>query len=332
MASRVPEGFTPPYPAWAGQFFDPDSTYIVARFGVQSPQPGGNAEMLARIRDSFALPDGPRHVDRAWFADAAGWHNALFMAYWDDPSAFSDWTEQGAVRDWQRCQAPGLWMEVMALPVQRLETLYSCPNHAAGLSHVTPALAETPTHAYWGAMRDRIPAAQGDALASSLGEALPQPAQRETRGRRLRVKAPANLCVIRSAQDWGACGEAERSSYLESVAPVLERGTLGLRDPATGCCAAQLLRETTLDGEALDKTCVTAFFLSLAHLERWAETHPEHLAIFGSFMQMVQKHEARLDLKLWHEVAVLPEGALHAEYVDCHPGTGLLPWFEAEPA
>ena len=38
----------------------------------------------------------------------------------------------------------------------------------------------------------------------------------------------------------------------------------------------------------------------------------------------------QLDLQLWHEVAVLPHKEQLFEYVNCHPGTGLLPFFESE--
>ena len=44
-----------------------------------------------------------------------------------------------------------------------------------------------------------------------------------------------------------------------------------------------------MTGEPLDKTCMAAYFLLLGHLEHWAKTHPSHLAIFDSLMQMVQK-------------------------------------------
>lgn len=51
-------------------------------------------------------------------------------------------------------------------------------------------------------MRDRIPAAAGDPLASLYGHNVPRIEPGETRGRRLRVAVPANLCVIRSGQNW----------------------------------------------------------------------------------------------------------------------------------
>ena len=45
------------------------------------------------------------------------------------------------------------------------------------------------------------------------------------------------------------------------------------------------------------------------------------------FHRMVQQLEFQLDLKLWHEVIVLPHGPHVFEYVNCHENTGLLPYF-----
>jgi phenylacetaldoxime dehydratase/aldoxime dehydratase len=55
-----------------------------------------------------------------------------------------------------------------------------------------------------------------------------------------------------------------------------------------------------------------------------------NLAIYESFMQMVQKHNFQISLKLWHEVWTVPGSHLHLEYNNCHSFTGLLPWFEVE--
>ena len=66
----------------------------------------------------------------------------------------------------------------------------------------------------------------------------------------------------------------------------------------------------------------------LAHLEQWVSSHPTHLAIYDRFMAMVQEHNFQLNIKLWHEVAVLPGNGQQFEYINCHPETGLLPDFD----
>ena len=94
----------------------------------------------------------------------------------------------------------------------------------------------------------------------------------------------------------------------------------------TGCACSRFSKELTLDGKEINKTFGFAYFLTLGHLEKWSKTHPTHLAIFHSFLEMAQSL-GQIDLKLWHEVSVLPEGQVF-EYLNCHPKTGLLPWFK----
>jgi aldoxime dehydratase len=58
-------------------------------------------------------------------------------------------------------------------------------------------------------------------------------------------------------------------------------------------------------------------------MERWSESHPTHLEIFAAFMRMAQSLDFRL-LRLYHEVSVLRAEEQRFEYLNCHPGTGLL--------
>jgi aldoxime dehydratase len=95
----------------------------------------------------------------------------------------------------------------------------------------------------------------------------------------------------------------------------------------TGCCDLRFAEETDRDGATLKKTFGFGYFLTLAHLEKWSSTHPTHLAIFAKFLTMVREQGADLKLKLWHEVSVLPSTDQVFEYVNCHPDTGLLPYF-----
>ena len=119
---------------------------------------------------------------------------------------------------------------------------------------------------------------------------------------------------------------------MENVHPTLIKGMNFIRDNPleTGCCTNRFADEVDLAGNPQKKTFGCAYFLTLAHLEQWAEHHPTHLAIFGNFFKMVKYFNFQLDLKLWHEVSVLPGDNQLFEYVNCHPNTGLLPWFEVE--
>ncbi|NVL62774.1 phenylacetaldoxime dehydratase, partial [Pseudomonas syringae pv. actinidiae] len=46
--------------------------------------------------------------------------------------------------------------------------------------------------------------------------------------------------------------------------------------------------------------------------------------IFGGFMQYVQTLNFQVQLRLYHEIAVIPSEAQYFEYLNCHPGSGLL--------
>lgn len=146
------------------------------------------------------------------------------------------------------------------------------------------------------------------------------------------MKVPENLAIIRSGQDWTDCGGEELAQYNESVRPALVAGMNFLRDHAdeTGCCDLRFAEETSRDGSPMKKTFGLGYFLTLGHLEKWASTHPTHLAIFSKFLTMARVHGTNLKLKLWHEVSVLPAANQIFEYVNCHPETGLLPYFPSE--
>jgi len=178
-------------------------------------------------------------------------------------------------------------------------------------------------------MRDRILASSESDLRSAYGDHLPRLGATSTLDHRLRVTIPENLAVIRSGQDWTNCAASELAQFTESVQPALVEGMNFLRDHPgeTGCCDLRFAEETDGNGLTLRKTFGLGYFLTLGHLEKWASTHPTHLAIFANFLTMVREHGKDLKLKLWHEVSVLPSTDQVFEYVNCHPETGLLPYF-----
>jgi hypothetical protein len=49
-----------------------------------------------------------------------------------------------------------------------------------------------------------------------------------------------------------------------------------------------------------------SWWKSLAALERWAESHPTHLAIFGAAMKYLGTMGPAARLKLYHEVMLVP--------------------------
>ena len=49
-----------------------------------------------------------------------------------------------------------------------------------------------------------------------------------------------------------------------------------------------------------------SWWKSLAALERWSESHPTHVRIFGAAMQYLSKLGPAAKLRLYHEVTVAP--------------------------
>jgi aldoxime dehydratase len=63
---------------------------------------------------------------------------------------------------------------------------------------------------------------------------------------------------------------------------------------------------------------------SLAALERWAESHPTHVAIFGAAMKYLSTLGPAAKLKLYHEVTVARVDEQLYEYLNCHDRSGML--------
>jgi len=156
---------------------------------------------------------------------------------------------------------------------------------------------------------------------------MPEPRAHETRGKRIDVAGPHNLCLIRSGQDLRAVTGDEREDYETKIEPALSKGLAFLAEtPSTGCFDSRYMKHCTADGEPVDKTFGMQVFMSIKQLRDWAESHPTHLAIFSRFQAMAERLQGQFDLRLWHEVAVMPNGATSATYVNCHEKTGLLPY------
>jgi aldoxime dehydratase len=179
---------------------------------------------------------------------------------------------------------------------------------------------EVQEHAYWGGMRDRIPLSQ----TSEMAPAGSASAVRD--GSRVQVIPHDNLCLIRSGQDWGDTEATERKMYLEDVEPVLREGMDFLRDNgrSIGCYANRYMTVVASDGTPTEKSYGMSWWKSLAALERWAESHPTHVRIFGAAMKYLSTLGPAAKLRLYHEVTVARADEQFFEYVNCHPQTGML--------
>lgn len=321
---RVPDDYQPPYPSFVARYKPAVSRVVMAYFGVQyrGAAPAAATDALKEIAALFAVEGGPSHRDRASYADQSGFENVVTVAYWDDVARFDAWFA-AARQAWTGRQRDsiGTFIEVLRPAVARHETLFSSPDRPEGVAVVADGMSgEVQEHAYWGGMRDRIPLSQTDAMSPGGAPELIRD------GARLRVVAHDNLCLIRSGQDWSDMEASERKLYLDDVEPVLREGMDFLRDDglAIGCYANRYMQVLTADGSAAEKSYGQSWWKSLAALERWAESHPTHVRIFGAAMKYLSTLGPSAKLRLYHEVTVAAADEQFFEYLNCHPKTGML--------
>lgn len=307
---------------------------IFAQIGIQSKTADKiSSEFTAKIVESFKLENGPIHVDHGQFIDAANYQNRLFLAYWHDAESYQKWLEHEQVQQWwngHKLDADlGLYHEVAKIPVTHFETIHSIKNNNSGVTHFLK-LEETKEHAYWGSMRKRIPASSNEQFSSQLEKINAK--NKETFGKHLKAIAPDNVCLIRTAQDWTRCPTDEKETYFSLVEPALQKAYqyLNTHQVESGSINPKFVQELDEKNQPVEKTCVVSFFLSLKHLEEWTHKHPTHIALFGTFAEMLRRHNLSVQLSLWHEVSVLQSDDLELNYINCHPKTGFLPYVETK--
>ncbi|WGD56118.1 phenylacetaldoxime dehydratase family protein [Bradyrhizobium sp. CB1650] len=321
---RVPDDYQPPYPSFVARYKPGVDRVVMAYFGVQyrGALPAAATETLAEIDRRLAATVGPSHWDRAHYVDQSGHENNVSVAYWDDIARFDAWfAPTREVWTGSAREGIGTFIEVLRPAVARHETLFSSPGRPEGVAAIADGMSgEVQEHAYWGGMRDRIPLSQTDAMTPGGDPKLVRD------GARLRVVAHDNLCLIRSGQDWSDTEASERKLYLDVVEPVLREGMDFLRDDglAIGCYANRYMRVFRADGGASEKSYGQSWWRSLAALERWAESHPTHVKIFGAAMKYLSTLGPSAKLRLYHEVTVAAADEQFFEYLNCHPRTGML--------
>ncbi|MCK1402470.1 phenylacetaldoxime dehydratase family protein [Bradyrhizobium sp. 4] len=321
---RVPDDYQPPYPSFVARYKPGVNRVVMAYFGLQYRGTASAAatDALADIAARFAAEGGPSHWDRAQYVDQAGYENVVSVAYWDDIARFDKWFAP-AREAWTGTQRGGIgtFIEVLRPIVARHETLFSSLGRPEGVAAIAGGMSgEVQEHAYWGGMRDRIPLSQTDPMLPGGNPELIRD------GARLRVQAHDNLCLIRSGQDWSDTETSERKLYLDDVEPVLREGMDFLRNDGLGigCYANRYMRVLAAGGDASEKSYGQSWWKSLAALERWAESHPTHVRIFGAAMKYLSTLGPSAKLRLYHEVTVAAADEQFFEYLNCHPRTGML--------
>jgi aldoxime dehydratase len=323
---RIADDYAPPYPSFVARHKPSVQRLVMATFGVQwrgTPSPAAD-QATTWIASRFQSDGGPTHWDRARYVDEAGFTTIVTSAYWDDRAKFDSWfppVREGWTGDRRGFGATGTFIEVLCPSVEGFETLFSSLGRPEGVAVLADEMSgEVQEHAYWGGMRDRIALSQTTDMAPTGAIS----AIRD--GSRIRVMAHDNLCLIRSGQDWGDTEASERRMYLEDVEPVLREGMDFLRDDGReiGCYANRYVSVIATDGATSEKSYGMSWWKSLAALERWAESHPTHLRIFGAAMKYLSTLGPAAKLRLYHEVTVAHADEAFFEYFDCHPRTGML--------
>jgi hypothetical protein len=331
MACAYSQRAAPRFELWNLRLPDAVRQVRFVQFGIQAQSEAAAGDAAAELQALLALGDAPAELSRGVFVDVLGVTNLCWLAYWFDPAAYERWSGQVAVQDYwasRPAHGPlGYWRESAAVPVDNIDTLYTPHDpfkyEQAGVArHGTMEVCQL--HDYWGAVRDRMPAAAEGGLSVETGSYTP--AAGETLGQRIRLTAPANVCMARHHEDWRnspAFGEL----YQAKVKGVKEAGTRHLAShPELGCITARELAGQALDGKAIGRADAIAWFLSLDHLLDWARSDPSHQAIYTAFFNAATavKDGQVWDVPMWHEVFVVPQGGVEAEYVNCNNRTGFL--------
>ncbi|KAL1407290.1 hypothetical protein Q8F55_006711 [Vanrija albida] len=325
---RKPPNFAPAVQRYSALLPDTCDELVIAQFGVQARDAASlsSSAFAAWAGHALTLPSAPSTSDHARFVDAQGYTHHVLTGYWlAGFDAFRAATEAWwAAPERLAAGEPGVYREVVRVPPERFESIYWL-DYPGGLSaDAGVTLYPTPYCGYYGAMRDRL--VVDDVLEGAPVARGPGPA----RGR-WRVTPAHNTAVIRTAHTWSAMDAAQKADYDAKLAPPLARGMQFLEEHPDACLSLRWATSTDALGEPVQEKHATGYFASLGQMEHWSERHRTHAAIFSAAVGRYKFYGEKNQLRTWHEVAVLPGDREQLfEYVGCHAGTGLLPYFEAQ--
>lgn len=337
LPAKRPAGHKPAAPRHGLRWSRPVTAIISDWFGIQAADlpDSARARFFAMAKASFAEEDGPDCHETFRGDGEGGLSNVVIVGYWTDALRHARWAMRSSLVEWfrddvRRYSPVGAWRETVSVPYDRHETIYSENWYRVGIGRTQDSeIVSINQNGYFGAARDRLPISAIDPLESPYGSSAPRNQHVVGRGERLRVVAPLNMVTLRSGQYWAHAEGEQLEDYRERLQPKLMDGMRHLREhaQATGTLSLRILTNLDDEGNDLRETSVLAHFLSLKQLEDWSASHETHLAIYRHAIAMNRKHGAERQFVSWHELFV-PTTACF-EYVNCHPQTGLLPYFEA---
>ncbi|AUT65056.1 phenylacetaldoxime dehydratase family protein [Paraburkholderia terrae] len=318
------------------------SHVVFALYGFQARRPEAAKQYMDQLRRLFAETQGPNQVERAHYIDSDGYHCDVLMAYWIGREEFKKWSDTASVVMWwaglpaDPASDVGFWREVMCTPKERFQHSTFIDKKAA-IALLLP-LVRSPHFGYTGSGRDRYAASKYDDFETPYAD-VPDAVVRASKGKRIRISIPDNIYFTREGQNWDSAVEADRAMWRESMEPVIGQWVEALQhEPkTTGSLSMRPCREQDLEsGAEIERQSQFGFVISRRHIEHAARTHPTHLSLLKSWRAFSNDVAERarsggIDswVHIWVEGHILKKDELDAQYVNCHPRTGLLPYFVA---
>ena len=321
-----PDGFEAPYDAYEPRFKQLDDLVMVI-FGIEI-RSGDGREMEARFLQTLQHKGGPHLLEHGQVKDGFGPNSKVWFAYWRSQEDYANWCAVSGVEALFADEALlvgdiGLWREYCYISLDHNETSYSREENITGLGNFCDNIEVTPHHGYWGSARDRMVATVNDDL-DAQGQ-FTSSAPQNTLGKRIRITAPKNTCLIKTTQDLSLTNNEQLAIYRDNVEPALHAGLNYLRGNGqeAGCIGMRFVQEAPIS-ESKARTIGVGYFTSLGTLENWTHHHPTHEKIMQVFMAMVGQFEGQPGLHLWHEISVFDTGRLTGDYVNCTPDGTLM--------
>ena len=325
--NSMPAGRVPEYPAWESSWKDTSDPFVAGYFGIQAEEPGLLDRWASR---AFNGEHAPFNVERGLHIDGGSARDYVYIAYWRQ-AEYRRWWSLAHNSAWWRdarrmVEGVGYWREIIAMPFNRFTTLHSSAQPSGVGVSADGMVGPILKHDHPGSIRDRLPISETHSLRRVASIQTPLPAQTSATGTRVAVTALQNMCVIRSGQDWSACGSGEKTFYLERIVPRLFQGLTVLRDNPmrSGCYSLRFFDQMDDAWNATEKSFVLGYAVDVHALEHWACRHPTHLIPKGGYEEMNDAFGAGIKLALWREVTAVPKTGCEFEYIACRPATGLL--------
>ena len=274
-----------------------------------------------RAMSRLSMPISPASPTRRVISDQVA------AIYWLKAKDFGAWSKLPEVVEWRariaKLSSVGLWWEPVAVDADYMETI-AFKEFLRGFSGCPVGFATTEGTGYWGAARDRIPAAAYD-----LFEPVDVAAQPEEGAAKIpyrKVQPPKNMTVIRSGVSWEHCEGEQLKDYQERIRPALDAGMDYLRNNPrdTGCFALRQLGCVSPSGDDIAEGYSLGAFVSLGHLKSWAKDHRQPSRdLHPRTGRAAKKYQEKLQLRTYNEISSSTANNPPFEYFNCPRARGV---------